>query len=463
MMLGFANCSPAQWPRVLASVLLAVVVYAGHSQSDLRFVLASEVPTAESARAIATGDFNGDGRPDFVYGNYFFPPFGDSIVVALGAGDGTFHSISNYLIGRPDLGFSLYLRKVATADVNRDGLTDVLAAFGWENSRVAVFTGTNGGALFRQPDVMADRYCSSLDFGDFNGDGHLDFVVNGYLEKHIVIHFGNGQGAFPTSTILPLPFFASTVAAADVNGDGRPDILAGIRGNYIGSDGSVGLPSVLVLWNRPGGNFNTRTSIQLNHRFSDSEPTAITVADFNTDGWLDIVAGVDEGSGLTVALQRAGVFTVLTNEVLGGESIQSAAVADFNGDGVPDLVTDRHYFVGKGNGEFIPSLPWGPDERSVSLAVADVNRDGRPDLLRAISCINCLTNDTRPKLRIEKAENHTRVSWPAWLGFTLKAAPDLLPNTAWTVVNEDVMQANGRNMVVHPMESPARFFRLEGN
>jgi hypothetical protein len=475
MTLCFANYSPAQWPGVLALVLATAMISTGYAQGDLRFGLASEVQRAVGGivgpSGLGPGDFDGDGKPDFVFTRQYRDwtisgSLVDWITVALGAGDGTFHSLSNYLVGGPEIGFWVNPILVATADINRDGLTDVLVphGFGWGKNGIAVFTATNGGALFRQADITitTEGYCSSLAFGDFNGDSHIDFVIKCGLTNQAILHYGDGRGGFPARTNVPMPEFTRRLVAADVNLDGRPDLLAGLSEYFFPESGEMRDPGVAILLNRPSSTFVQGTNIFFRDPEFHAEPGIIQVADFNGDGWPDFAASADDSSELTIVLQRAGVFTVFTNYMLAAETFH-CAVADFNGDGIPDLVTDAHYLVGKGNGEFIPSAPWELDERSRNLAVADVNRDGRPDILRTLSSINCLTNDTRPRLRIERAANQTRVSWPAWLGFTLKAAPDLHPNTTWTVVNEGVTQANGRNVVVQPVESLARFFRLEGN
>lgn len=380
-----------------------------------------------------------------------------SVAVGLGVGDGTFLSVSNYVVQPVDGSPFAHVRQIATADLNGDGLSDVLALYGFEPGRVAVFTATNGGVLVRQTDVVAQRYCNSLAVADFNADGNPDFVVNGYLTNEVTIHFGDGRGAFPASVKVGTPVFAQCLAAADVNVDGRPDVLAGY---YYNSGGSP----VGILLNQPDGTFTTVTNIPIGITYPfDNFPSVITVADFNADGWPDFACGEDDGPGLTIVMQRAGIFTVFTNYVLSSSDVDQCAAADFNGDGITDLATEANLLVGKGNGEFIPSRPAQDDQVRGSLAVADVNRDGRPDILGSAGWFNCATNHTRPSLRIERAGNQARISWPAWEGFTFQTANSLNTEPGWTVVNDGVTQSNGRNVVVQPAESPAKYFRLKSD
>ena len=72
----------------------------------------------------------------------------------MGDGHGTFGSLNTYDIPPLEAAFFSGLRRVATADLNRDGRTDVVVAYGYEFGRVAVFTATNGGVLIRHADVI---------------------------------------------------------------------------------------------------------------------------------------------------------------------------------------------------------------------------------------------------------------------------------------------------------------------
>lgn len=436
----------------LELVALIAIPSVGECQPSIRFSPSSTNGVGNNPYSIATGDFNGDGNPDFVTAN----TYDGTITVGLGNGNGAFGSLSNYSIAPH---FTTGLRRVATADLNRDGLTDVFATYGYEDGRIAVFTATNGGVLLRHADVFDSRYCDTLGFADFDRDGNLDFVVSGYAGSFVTIHFGDGHGAFLTSTNLDIPTFADCVAAGDMNADGRPDVLVG--------SATIDSPSLLILLNQPDGSFITATNLPLLH---DDDPIvrAIAVADFNGDDLPDIAVGFEDQPVLAVVLQREGAFTVWTNYVLNAEAFY-CVTADFNGDGFPDLATDADLLLGKGNGEFlfprngefIP--PHDKDEFPSSVAVADLSRDGRPDVLWTFGSVFCSTNNTRPSLHIQKANSQVRISWPAWNAFSLQVATNLNGTSDWSVVTTGVTQFNGRNALLEHVQSPARYFRLRSN
>ena len=145
---------------MLALVAVTAVPFFGQCQPGIRFSPSSTNAVGNNPYSnpysIATGDFNGDGNADFVTANIY----DDTFTVGLGNGNGTFGSLSNYTIGPH---FITGLRRVATADLNGDGLTDVFVTYGYEVGLIAVFTATNGGALLRQANVIDSRYCDALD------------------------------------------------------------------------------------------------------------------------------------------------------------------------------------------------------------------------------------------------------------------------------------------------------------
>jgi len=169
----------------------------------------------------ATGDFNKDAKLDLILYNV---STGDTFLL-LGNGDGTFHSAT--LVGRA-LSDQEVLT-IAVDDINRDGHNDLVLFDGWG---VRILLGTGDGT-FRSPiDAYVERmpgsnthYSSSgILLADFNRDGLLDIATRSN------IMLGNGDGTFQaprffleaSSAISP---YAHPSAAADLNGDGHPDLV----------------------------------------------------------------------------------------------------------------------------------------------------------------------------------------------------------------------------------------------
>ena len=168
---------------------------------------------------IATGDFNGDGIPDFVTPNYFED--GGSPTIFLGKGDGTF------TFSKVTFTLDYFPTSVLVADFNGDGVLDL--AFSDLNG-VEIALG-NGDGTFTETSaspipVPSELY--SLKAGDFNHDGKIDIAGIDEYNDRIVLLIGAGDGTFTVTATTPAvsqiflgPF---AIVAADFNEDGVPDL-----------------------------------------------------------------------------------------------------------------------------------------------------------------------------------------------------------------------------------------------
>jgi WD40 repeat protein len=209
---------------------------------------------------------------------------------------------------------------------------------------------------------------------DLDGDGRLDLVV--ITKSGLSILYGNGDGTFAPSVDLPLGPGLQEGVAADVNGDGLPDLV------FCHFD----LGKVAVLLNQGGRRFSS----PFYYAASDG-PVGITAADFNGDGKPDLAVACHLSGDLVVLLNR-GDGTFLPPVSYGRIDYPGAVLsADFNGDGKIDLaeasLTENvvRILLGDGTGRFTEKGRYGADVGYPARGVvADLNGDGIPDL--AIGC-----------------------------------------------------------------------------
>ena len=338
--------------------------------------------------AIAATDVNGDGTPDIVLAdnlNY-------DVQLLLGNSNGTFQPPVN-------LGYVADPVSVTVADVNGDGKPDIVVGdvaqtiYNAKSGDVIVFLGNGNGTFQPERTFDAGGFCQSAAVADVNGDGKLDLIAaeTAYSSgaRDVAVLLGNGNGTFQAPQTFSVSFSPTSIAIADVNGDGKPDVLTVNEGYYPAHAGTV---SILL------GNGNG--TLQPQQTFAaGTYPTALAVADLNKDGRSDLVVA-DEGGHPN---QMDGTVTILLGNGNGTFASQSPisadaggysnglAVADVNGDGTPDLITVTEgvnlvdIMLGNGNGTFGARQTFiaGPDPTAVT--VSDLNGDGRPGLLVANS------------------------------------------------------------------------------
>ena len=158
-------------------------------------------PTGNTPRGVAVGDFNGDGQVDIVTANLG----DDTATVLLGNGDGTFSS------GAQQSAPASNLRpfQVVVADVNGDGIPDIVTANRSDNS-VSVLLGNRDGSFQTKETFATGRLPISVAVADVNGDGIPDIVTANYAGADVSVLLGNGDGTFQPHRELPAGSAATT-------------------------------------------------------------------------------------------------------------------------------------------------------------------------------------------------------------------------------------------------------------
>jgi hypothetical protein len=279
------------------------------------------------------GDFNGDGKPDLVVtacGQNPNVTLTCQLLVYLGNGDGTFSQSaaipedSLYIFSEPVIG-----------DFNGDGKLDVAVAFGNStgSNGIMVFLGNGDGTL--QSGVLStiSDIANLGAVGDFDGDGKLDLVgtiltspTNGQLE--LSFFHGNGDGTFtPSSTSYPLTGYLAQTLAADLNADGKLDlILLQFQSPSTGPD-TFTLTAML-------GNGNGTFQPQVDYSIGTSINN-IVLGDFSANGKLDL-AWSNNSNTFIIPGKGDGTFD-LANTVTVPVPSNYIVAGDFNNDGKLDL------------------------------------------------------------------------------------------------------------------------------
>jgi hypothetical protein len=360
------------------------------------FLPAVTFPVGILPRTVTVADFNNDGKPDLAVVNA--GPFSTStsqksLSVLLGDGNGSFQPAVTTDILNSGLGEGT-AQSVAVGDFNGDGKLDV--ALNTSGSRagpaVEVLLGKGDGSF--QPNhlfLSVGQTPLSVAVGDFDGNGALDLVTANNSSGTVSVLLGNGDGSFRPRIDLAVGAAPRAVAVGDFNGDGRLDVATAQQ--------LTDTVSVLI----GHGNGTFAPPLVFKASGAGFTPSSLAVADVNGDGKLDLVINsisfLDSDAFQVGVLLGSGDGTfqgpILAPAQPGGSG--DLALGDFNGDGRMDAAVadqlgastgDLSVFFGNGDGSFQPNLrldllTGGNDPSGV--AAADLNGDGLVDLVAANS------------------------------------------------------------------------------
>ena len=341
------------------------------------FVVSDVVNNGDFVISVAVGDLNGDGTPDFVTVDR-----STTFTVVTNAGNGIFvPSATNSAGISTTKNFA-----VAIADINGDGKPDVITMDS-PNGTVSIFTNAGGGIFVSNATYTVVGETYSFLVTDINGDGKPDIIIGGYKTGTLTI-LTNAGGAFQLAdsilvggTNAPL---AMTVAAADINGDGKPDLMVNIK---LGFE---------VLTNAGGGIFSSNTVYS-----PANGGGTVTSADFNNDGKVDIaVFGGSPPSLIILTNDGNGILVQSQSFAIPNASGGRVMALDMDGDGYTDLLFQEFQFgshittiynSGSG-GIFITNYLNNTGVLSTvlpgtytSAVAADINGDGKPDIVAGAS------------------------------------------------------------------------------
>lgn len=270
---------------------------------------------------------------------------------------------------------------ISFGDFDGDGHLDILLVKGRHWPMIdRILLGDGSGSIRKAYNLgqIADRsYTGAV--ADFNGDGKPDIAISNDNPDRKLVYFNDGKGNFTIGSEFGRPEWPTrNISIADVNGDGLPDIILANRGDS-------GKTSNYVCLNKGKGRF-TADCIP----FAPYPATTIFPADINNDGFIDLVVPYrDRGQSYVYLGGSDGAFPDTRRIPFGppDAAIRVAAVADFDGDSIPDIVTIDEtkgvsIYFGQKNQTFSPGV-FLADSKVVpyALAIADLNKDGKMDII----------------------------------------------------------------------------------
>jgi hypothetical protein len=340
-------------------VTLALLCELSFSDSAAaQFETRSTTALGSSPFSVAAGDFNHDGKLDTAVAD------ANQIQILLGNGDGTFQAPVNYVYGGAPL-------SVAAADLNHDGNLDLVVAN--LDSGVSVLLGNGDGTFQAAMNFNTPSSSNFVGIGDFNGDHKPDLIVSD--GPYVSVLLGNGDGTFQSPIDTDVTSLGS-LAWGDFNGDGVLDFAITRNAGFV--------QEVVIYLGNGDGTFREGS-----HYSSQEPPQSIAVGDFDGDGKLDMAVAL-EFDAISIFLGNGdGTFRPPVNYPVSGP--YWAAVGDFNGDGKLDLVAATNFvnnsqasgvsvLLGNGDGTFQPATSYVTGIDSAFVVVGDFNNDRQQDL-----------------------------------------------------------------------------------
>jgi len=228
-------------------------------------------------------------------------------------------------------------------------------------------------------------WITDLLIADLDGDGLKDILVCDGRRNRVSWIRQVRVGEFEEQDIGDTVAGPAHVEVADLNGDGHLDVLVSSMGVIPPSNAKTG--AVVILVNDGTNHFTNRVVLD-----NVARVTYVAAADLNKDGRLDLVVGqFGYIEGEIRWMENLGDWRFKNHQLLDLPGTIHAPVADLNGDGNPDIAAlvsqdseDVYTFIGDGAGHFRARVVYGSTNKdfgSSGLCIADVNRDGRPDIV----------------------------------------------------------------------------------
>jgi hypothetical protein len=335
--------------RVLSTAITALFLLAGRQVSAQTLTGPETIHLFSGGTQITdvgTGDFNGDGRSDFVAVTTA------AVRVLLRAADGSLTPLAEQYA-------ECFGERLQVADINRDGSPDLLLH---ADSEFCVMRSNGDGTFTADPRVQLSSHINSLVLADVIGDNLLDVVMAveefGGSHQHSV-HVSAGAAAAPVTvaTVNSDTSQLRVAAAGDVTGDGRADIA------YFVDFFASGAESLIVTQRATGTGFVLHQSLSVDESSPLAQVNDMKLADLTGDGLADLVA---TNGNVAVLINAGGQFSG-TPVTLNNHYVELVRLGDFNRDSRLDLLILDFFAMNQSHLGFVPGLGNGQFGQAVTF------------------------------------------------------------------------------------------------
>jgi len=322
------------------------------------FAAGPTYPLAGGAATVDVGDFDADGANDVAVGTTA------GVSAFSGNGNGGVHAASSLADGGP-------VRGIVAADMNGDGLNDLVSVVEFSGSIVRVRLNDGTGGFPISHDYTSGFGPRALDIGDFDTDGDMDVALSrGGPGGAVAIYMNNGDGSLASPTVYQPGNLTDGIVAADLDGDSDLDLAVAC----------AGASNVRALINDGTGVFVLGSTTAL-----PSVPGGLAAGDIDDDGDMDVLAACFNTDEFAV-LTNSGSASFTPAMYGTGDGPTTITVADLDGDELPEvlvpLLNDQYTRVYKnlGGGTFGPPQSILSGITSSFAAVGDLDGNGTPDI-----------------------------------------------------------------------------------